>query len=315
MRRPIQGALFEVGRAAAAVTFALAAILKLEDQLWGRYVSDVTRLLLSIGWIGLEWFLAFWLASGLRARLAGYVTAACLATLAGVNIWNWLHGATDCGCFGRWHVHPLSTAAMDLVLAAALTLGTPASKGLRPGWFRTAYATLAGGGLALTLIVALMAGLEARHVCGPSVVVSSWDHVTPGTPMDRIAWLAPVDPPWPQGGRWLLVFADPYCWRCRLVLQELLQQWDQWEGEHPGLQLAIVRVARPRPIRRFPHQDQPWEFPAEVPQFQMAQRLDASGELVIPPLPSVVLVENGRFILAAESVEELRRAMQESSFR
>ena len=67
-----------------------------------------------------ETALAGWLFSGKRPLAALGVTTAGFAVFSGVTLFKLSQGATSCGCFGNWMVHPKITYWIDI---AAVLLG------------------------------------------------------------------------------------------------------------------------------------------------------------------------------------------------
>ena len=68
-----------------------------------------------------ETLLALWLFSGKKPLTALGVTTAGFAVFSGVTLFKLSQGATNCGCFGNWVVHPKYTYWIDI---AAFLLGT-----------------------------------------------------------------------------------------------------------------------------------------------------------------------------------------------
>ena len=70
-----------------------------------------------------ETTLAGWLFSGKRPLAALGVTTAGFVVFSGVTLFKLSQGATNCGCFGNWMVHPKITYWIDI---AAVLLGASA---------------------------------------------------------------------------------------------------------------------------------------------------------------------------------------------
>ena len=107
-----------------------------------------------------ETVLALWLFSGKKPLTALGVTTAGFAVFSGVTLYKLSQGATNCGCFGNWVVHPKYTYWIDIT---ALLLGTVALLRIRTaGRWRSWMAIAATGLILLAVATGLYNGALSR---------------------------------------------------------------------------------------------------------------------------------------------------------
>lgn len=122
-------------RVAAGGILAVAAILKtfsLVDHPVAPGFWFETRLFFALAILA-ECILASWMFAGTAATWLRRAGAMCFATFSLYAASKWMVGEESCGCFGSVAVHPLITAAIDLVfLAGFLLVPLPAGVALPP---------------------------------------------------------------------------------------------------------------------------------------------------------------------------------------
>ena len=100
----------------------LAAILKAHGLFTDPYGQEnfLSPLWLQFLSIEVELLLGLWLLSGMRPRLAWWVTLSFFAILAGMSFLLAWQGQASCGCFGKVEVNPWYTFALDIVIVAIM---------------------------------------------------------------------------------------------------------------------------------------------------------------------------------------------------
>src|SRR5947209_6362476 len=104
-----------------------AAVLKAHEQAgaWAAASDFSAGRWLSLGALGVELVLGFWLLTGLYPRLARWLAGTAFVVFLAVSLTRAAAGETSCGCFGRVPVNPWITAGLDAVAVVALLLVRP----------------------------------------------------------------------------------------------------------------------------------------------------------------------------------------------
>ena len=138
----------------------------------------------------LEGAVGIWLLSGRAPLTARWVAVAMFSLFAGINGYKAANHYPTCGCFGRFEVSPVLTAALDTGVVIALMASRP-SRPLSAG--RSEWAGLVIGVAGGVAGMGLFPGPAAET--NPSLRVESlaageWIAVRPGGRVEHTFWLA-----------------------------------------------------------------------------------------------------------------------------
>jgi hypothetical protein len=253
-----------------ALVLLIAAGLKAQALLSQTPLHAVSNWVAVGSWAELiaEWALAAWLLSGLAAVSARRATIGLLSAFLIVAGWHLLAGDRDCGCFGRFAVHPAWTSAIDCIaLVAICVIGRvlPTGGDRRMQWHRRTMAI--GVAAALPCAVFLV-------VMNTSAVRSQVATLDESTSLGRIfPILAHLDPKVRTNlsrGRRTIILIDRHCPRC----MDSLQRMRATGVAGVGATTYAIDIAIPRGVGEVPdfHSVVPLltlqddtEFAAEVP--------------------------------------------------
>ena len=161
--------------------------------------------------VGIELALSLLLLSGIWSQWLHRTCILLFSIFALVATWLAISGAASCGCFGRLHVPPAITAALDALLVLALLLqGDRRRAEPSPGfWPRI----LAGMGIASGMMAALLLSLRTPDVAG--AIASATPVMQTGQFDPAAAGVSEV-----AQGRWVVVLYRSDCPHCKTHLGE-----------------------------------------------------------------------------------------------
>jgi hypothetical protein len=245
---------------------------------------------LIVGLIVFEVLLAGWLLMGTWPGWTRWIPAACFGLFASVALFEALHGAESCGCFGAIKVNPWLTFGFDLTMAGVLAFWPPRA-GARRRWMlpRMALvgcAVLGALGLSLWRLPRATAG-AARGQTGleqaGSLTILEADNLK-GKPCPLLRYIdvgAQL-----SSGAWLVVLYHQDCHTC----QQALPLYERYATSADAKSLRVALVEMP------PYGDMP-EISGSSPC--LSGRLSDQREW-FAQTPLVLLLDDGKVIAAAE---------------
>ena len=101
----------------------LAAFFKLEQLISGGVFTPGALVSAFSAWV--EFGLGLWLLSGALPRVANRAAIAVFSIFGCYSLYLALNGASSCGCFGRWEIHPWWMVLLDSIALISLILTPP----------------------------------------------------------------------------------------------------------------------------------------------------------------------------------------------
>lgn len=247
-----------------------------------------------------ELCLGLCLLAGLLPRLTWWVSLLCFAGFAAITAYKAWLGEADCGCFGRAHLDPRITLALDLAVIVALLLG-------RPGQSEAPAPT---NGFRRVLIVAvgmLAIGIPGGWLMASAKPASLTDDglITAGNfvVLEPEKWIGKpcrllehIDIGRQlKTGNWLVVLYSHSCSHCAQTMPKYASIARKLELRDGGPRMALVQI---------PPADANSALLAEMPGSVLAGRLEASREW-FAETPVEMELENGMVLRAVSKGEGL----------
>lgn len=245
-----------------------------------------------IGSIWFEVLLGSWMLAGLHRRITRWLVIACFGAFAAVAVALALGGAESCGCFGRVHVNPWYTSALDAALALGVWL-FPGSRFPSPSVFDAPGRSVTAIVVALALTGTLTAGMVVSKLSmlsaeepllgrGPVVVLKPETWVGMKFPLLRHIEIDSTSAELSKGN-WLVVLYRHDCSHCQEVVPKIRIR----AADEPGDKVLLVEMP-------------PYGSPSEQ---LIGQSVQNPGGLIVGRLnnarewfvdtPSLIELENG----------------------
>jgi hypothetical protein len=251
------GAVLRLGIAAVLLLAASLKIYQLVTEP-GLRVHSISRWL-QVAQVEYEFLLALWLLSGFWPR---HCRATCLATFAvfsGYSLYLASSGAASCGCFGRVHVNPWWSFALDAAVVVLLWRWKPSlvNRGSRSraGRIRAASVT------ASLLLVATVGSVGVIVLASPPAPAGP-DSFADETliVLEPGGWIGERFPLIPyidigerfSEGDWTVVLIHYNCPKCRLAVPKYERLARELGDEHKPAQIAFIEVPPYGPMEHDP---------------------------------------------------------------
>jgi hypothetical protein len=218
-----------------ALALLFAASLKAREQLFRQGPATAANAFSSTE-IAVEWLLGLWLLSGVARVLARRAAISLLLIFIPVSGWNLLRGKSDCGCFGRVHVHPAITLALDLSALLLIwwfgrggkAVSTPLCTTFRWGFLRFNRVAVA-----MTVSVILPGAILMTHGERREKIFVD-PHAWLGKPCPVLNWVDATSRDDLARGQRIVILFSHDCDACRKYVPQLAKQMTR--------EIAITRI-------------------------------------------------------------------------
>ena len=256
-----------------------------------------TRWFLVIG-VEFELALGLFLIAGLLPKIAWWVSLLCFTGFAALTAYKAWMDDSDCGCFGRAHVDPRVTLAIDLVTLVGLLAFRPGGHAFRIGHSNRLIPVAV-----LLLLVGIPGGWLMATAKSASVNDDGFVSAGSFIVLEPEKWAGKPFPLFDhidigeqlKTGKWIVILYSQSCSHCIEAMPKYLKAAKRLADEGGATRMALVQI---------PPVGDGSQMPSSLPASVVTGQLSASREW-FAETPVEVQLENGRVVRAVSKGDGL----------